>query len=57
MIRPTILTLALAAVLLAGCGNDERDQAAAAAGPAPTTDADDHQGPSSGRQGRRSRKA
>ncbi len=41
MIRTAIFTLALAATLLAGCGSDERDQAAAAAGPAPKTDTDD----------------
>jgi len=40
MIRTAIFTLALAATLLAGCGSDERDQAAAAAGPAPKTDTD-----------------
>ncbi len=40
MIRTAIFTLALAATLFAGCGSDERDQAAAAAGPAPKTDTD-----------------
>lgn len=42
MLRPAILTLALAALLLfAGCGSDERDQVAAAVDPAPKTSAGD----------------
>lgn len=41
MIRATILTLALAAALFAGCGSDEGEQAAAATEPAPRSDADD----------------
>jgi predicted lipoprotein with Yx(FWY)xxD motif len=41
MTRPKILTLALAAALLAGCGSDERDEAPGAAGPAPKTEGGD----------------